>query len=286
MKRINRNHFLIDFVNTFSIWVVVGSFITFWFFSLCFGQEPDKIAGLILALSIWIIYTLDHIIDGYKTKGNSLALRHNLHYRYKGWLILLITAFSIIVLYLVYDKLRIEYLRFGFFLFLLTGIHFILNQTLSKKISRKVYIKEVFIALVVSLGFCGLPLCTTAVQEWPDYFTILFVAFFFLNLCNLMLFSFFDFQEDLESNFISSANTFGPQKALIWAKISSIFSIVLVLLTPLFYKTDLSIVGVLLLMHGVLLLICFYPEYFKMYGRYRFWGDFIYLLPVLALPCL
>ena len=286
MKRNHPAQSFIDFINTFSIWVVLGSFLTYCFFALSFNQIPNIAVGVILAISIWIIYTLDHWLDGYKTKGNSLSLRHNLHFKYRKPLLFLMICFLFILIYLVLSKLEEHYLRFGFILFTLTALHFGINHFASKQLKTKYYIKEVFIAFVVSLGFCGLPVCHLSSNEWTNSIWILFGAFFLLNLGNLLLFSYFDFQEDLESEFVSSANTFGPIKALVWAKYCCLSSIAVLLVAILILNVSVYIGGTLLLMNAVLLLLCLYPSYFKPNGNYRFWGDFIYLLPVVALPFL
>lgn len=286
MERNKPIHSLIDFVNTFSIWVVLGSLVTYWFFALSFNQEPNGVVGLILALSIWVIYTFDHLLDGIQTKGESLSKRHYLHYKYKKSLVVLLIVFSVIILYLVYFQLDYKYVPFGILLFVLTAIHFAINHLVLEQIKVRFYIKEVFIALVVSLGFCGLPLVPMIPNDVPSSTMFLFVPFFLLNLSNLMLFSYFDFEEDLENKFISSANIFGPSNALSLAKIGSIISIVLTTAIVLLFTKSYVTSGTLIIMNGFLLIISFNPTYFKTNGYYRFWGDFIYLFPALALPFL
>jgi len=286
VKRLFDKLSFIDFVNAYSLWVVIGSFVTFCFFSKIFGITPDYVAGAVLALSIWIIYTADHLFDGFKLKDQAISMRHKLHFEHRKILLPLILFGFIACIILVFGMLSKDYFKLGWFLCILTLIHFIINLAISKKYKNRLFLKEVFIAIVVTMGFSILPLTATLVYNWMSNLSIVVVAFFLLNLSNLLLFSYFDFETDEKSNFLSAAHVYGKEIALYIARIAITISIVLIVY--LIYKQDLSLLGgiIIVLMNCTLLHISIYPDKYKQRGLYRFWGDFIYVIPAIAIPFL
>ncbi|MEY2924150.1 MAG: hypothetical protein RLZZ337_698, partial [Bacteroidota bacterium] len=127
MKRLPRFIFFVNFINTFSIWVALGSFITFYFFSLSLGPTPNVVAGVILSLSIWVIYTLDHLLDSFSIQGLNTSLRHTEHSKYSRLLMTVCCIISIVIVYLVFYRLEKKFFNHGWTLLGLTIIHFLFN---------------------------------------------------------------------------------------------------------------------------------------------------------------
>jgi hypothetical protein len=275
----------IDFINTFSIWVVLGSFSTYLFFGMLYGLKPNYDVGLILSLSMWVIYTIDHLIDGYKLKEQAFSIRHKQHYLYKNWLIVFTIISSIVICYLVFFKMPKHYFQMGYVLLGLTIFHFVINSLIKRRAKNRVFLKEVFISFVVTLGFAGLPLGSNNLII-PDGLYILVLSFFCINLSNLLLFSYFDFESDERSNFLSAAHVYGKEvsrKVAYILNISSLLAIGVLAFNNLF---QIGALMVLVLMNLTLLFIALNPSTFKDKDRYRFYGDLIYLYPVVILPFL
>ncbi len=285
MKRSDNFPNLFDFINTFSIWVVLGSFTTYSYFALVYGFQPDFQAGVILALSIWVIYTVDHLLDGYKLKGKAMAKRHQQHYQLRGWLMVLVALSSLAAIILVFTHLDRNYFTFGFLLLGLTVMHFLINATISNKTKNRIFLKEVFIALVVTLGFAGLPLAINPSQIDSSLIPII-ASFFFINLANLLLFSYFDYESDERSNFLSAAHIYGKDVSRNVAMVLLILSIGIQIYLGAIQGLSLAVWLTPISMAGTLLLLVFVPSFFQVNDRYRFFGDLIYLYPAVVIPLL
>ena len=127
----------IRFINSYSILVVIGSFVMYWFFALLFGLEPQVEVAFVLSLCIWIIYTIDHLLDGKKLREKSPMPRHHSHFKNQRILIVLIIVSCIVSLFLVLFKLKTDYYHFGLGLGLLTALHFVVNHYFARKKSPK-----------------------------------------------------------------------------------------------------------------------------------------------------
>lgn len=285
MKRSENFPNLFDFINTFSVWVVLGSFITYSFFALVYGFQPDFQAGVILALSIWVIYTVDHLLDGYKLKGKAMAKRHQHHYQLRGWLMVLVAISSLITAILVFTHLDRNYFTFGFILLGLTVVHFVINASISNKAKNRIFLKEVFIAIVVTLGFAGLPLAINPDRIELDLVPII-VSFFCINLANLLLFSFYDYESDERSNFLSAAHVYGKNVSRYCALGLLILSVCVQVFIGLTRDFPIAVWLIPIIMAATLILLVSSPKYFQVNDRYRFFGDMIYLFPAIAIPYL
>lgn len=273
-----------DFINTFSIWVILGSFCMYLFTCAWFDIEFDLVAAGVLAGSMGVIYTLDHLIDGYRSKDQVQAKRHYFHYRYRNVLTIAVGVVGACLCYVVLVYLDPVYYRFGYLLVALTFIHFLMNFLFTERSKNRVFMKELFIALVVTLGFVSLPLMGRLTFDLR--FAVLFAIIFLVNWSNLLLFSYFDYYNDARSNFLSAAHVYGREVSrrlagvmLIIAELVVIYAIVAADVHALFG----------LVLSGMIALLGFMavnPAPFKRQGRYRFYGDVIYLFPGLILPFL
>jgi 1,4-dihydroxy-2-naphthoate octaprenyltransferase len=167
---------------------------------------------------------------------------------------------------------------FALILAALTVFHFIINFFRSNQV--RIFLKEPMIAFVVALSITGIP--------WKQFdlawneLMLPFGLFFLINLGNLLLFSFCDHEQDLESGNLSLSIKIGKSRSLILAVLSLIVAVSTVILglvlTPWTYEL-IMFIPMILLLSG----IAAFPEYFSRKGRYRFWGDMVYLMPLFYL---
>ncbi len=83
-------------LNTLSIDVVIGSIFSSYLVVKLLDVEPTWAFWIVLPVSVWIIYTLDHIIDAYRLKKQANTFRHFFHYQYKKTIIVTIAIISIL----------------------------------------------------------------------------------------------------------------------------------------------------------------------------------------------
>src|SRR5690606_1730538 len=84
-----------QYVNILSLDVAAGAVIGSAFFAHLFGAHVAPIVYVALALTVWVVYTLDHLRDARSIPGVAATDRHRFHQQYFKvlmGLVLLITA--------------------------------------------------------------------------------------------------------------------------------------------------------------------------------------------------
>lgn len=285
MKRNKPLITFIHFINTYSILVALGSFSCYLFFSKTYGLEPNYIVGLGLALGVWFIYTLDHLLDGIQLKDKAATLRHKLHFTQKRRLIpLLIMVFFILIVLAFF--VPSEYYRIVTFLSLLTGVHFIINYLVPARIKRLFFLKEVFIALVVAIGFCITPLAPVEFPVWPQSTFVLLKSLLLVNLTNLLTFSYFDREADESSQTLSIAALASERTILNIAQVAILASLVFSSFGLWQEEISTLVWLVFFAMQLSLFTVIRNKNFFGKEDRYRFYGDLIYVYPLVAMPFL
>ncbi|MDB4107956.1 hypothetical protein OAD66_08720 [Bacteroidia bacterium] len=266
--------------------MALGSFSTYLFFSKIYKANPNYLIALGLALGVWFIYTLDHLLDGVTLKERAVSIRHKEHFDNKKALktLLVLVAFVLLTIAFLIPQ---EYYRFIGVLVLLTGLHFAMNYLVSESVKRRIFLKEVFIAFVVTLGFAYTPFL-----ELEDKYTFglignYLVFIFFINLANLILFSLFDKDADKLSSTLSIARFYSNRTLQFFIALSLLISLGYALVLYLGCSCISTVAfTVILCMQLTLFVISQFPAYFRINDRFRFYGDLIYLYPLFALPFL
>ena len=269
-----------EFINSFSIWVILGAPLNFLFFSELFNSGFHVYTAIILTLGVWIIYTLDHIIDGYKRKEYSLSLRYYLHYRYHRLLLWLVAIASLIAAAMSFALLPLKTRNVGFMLVAVLVVYFLLNRAYHYKKNRNLPFKEIGVAFVVTLCFAYIP-WSYSNSAHSTQLIYLVAGFGCINLANLLMFSHFDFELD-NRNGLNSLGSFLSKKGL---RIGSILFALLAIgiYAYVFYIQLIPIETWLILtaMGVQTLLISFFTSIFNKHERYRFFGDLIYIYPII-----
>lgn len=285
MKRFYSYQSILNFINTYSILVAIGSLSSYLFFSNLFNVKPNYVLALGLSLSLWIIYTLDHLLDGLSIGKEASSIRHREHFLKHKQIIRWILSGLIILIGLSFWVPQVYY-GYVLFLCILTLLHFCINYFLSRKYTFLRYLKEIFVALVVTIGFVITPLIGNEESLNLTQLIYIFIIFYFINLSNLLIFSFFDRDRDHRDKMLTIAHLYSYSKLrrLIYLGIG-ISMIILVIGYINSHLTSISFF-VFASMQLTLLFITCFPSYFKFIDRYRFFGDLIYSYPIVVFPFL
>ena len=285
MKRFYSYQSILNFINTYSILVAIGSLSSYLFFSNLFDVKPNYVLALGLSLSLWIIYTLDHLLDGLSIGKEASSIRHREHFLKHKQMVRWILFGLIILIGLSFWVPQVYY-GYVLFLCILTLLHFCINYFLSRKCTFLRYLKEIFVALVVTIGFVITPLIGNEESLNLTQLIYIFTIFYFINLSNLLIFSFFDRDRDHRDNMLTIAHLYSHRKLkrLIYLGIGMSTTILVIS----YINGHLTLINffVLASMQLTLLFITSFPSYFKFSDRYRFFGDLIYLYPIVVFPFL
>jgi 4-hydroxybenzoate polyprenyltransferase len=139
-----------------------------------------------------------------------------------------------------------------------------------------VYVKELCGALLYTGGVVLAPLAL-AIHSLSVAHIILIMAFMLTALINLLLFTWFDHERDLQDKHQSFTTIFGAKAT---QTILSILFIVNASLSVLLIKDGVAKPAfIIIAMNGILLFILLSKNFFSVDDRYRLLGDAVFLLP-------
>ena len=99
-----------------SLDVILGSIAVGIFATAVLKVQPNPWWWIILPVSVWVVYTLDHLIDGFKKRDESTIYRHRFHYKYRNILGMLVVLFGLtaVILSIIFliECLQINYVSF------------------------------------------------------------------------------------------------------------------------------------------------------------------------------
>lgn len=285
MKRTHPYLLIFNFINTYSVFVAIGSLSSYLFYSELLNVKPNYIVATGLSIGLWIIYSLDHLLDGLSLGEKASSVRHREHFL-KHKQITSLILIGIVSLIGLSFWLPFIYYNYIVFLCVLTLIHFLINYTLSIRFAALRYFKEVFIAFVVTIGFVITPVLEGHSSIDMNQLAHVFILFYFINLSNLFLFSYFDNERDQKDNMITIAHFYGLGKLRNLIFFGIAISFVLLGISFVNGYVDGISFTLFLTMQITLLIIIVFPSFFRTNDRYRFFGDLIYLYPLAIFPFL
>ena len=243
---------------------------------------------LVLGLSVWLIYTLDHLLDAYRLRENASTPRHQFHFKYLRLLSLVWLLAAIGTAFLAVWQLPPEGILFGLAMGGLTILHLLIVKLVGDKTSPFL-IKEFGVAFIYSAGVWGIPILATGL--WANPLVLLsFAQFLLLALTNLLEFSWFEVESDTQDGQTSFVRALGKGRSrrviLIMLGLTGLVIFLTTALAEphtgeawLTYRVAL----VHLLMSTLLAALILFPRYFQFHERYRSFGDGAFLIPFLSL---
>lgn len=219
-----------------------------------------------LGLTVWIIYTIDHLLDARRISTQASTERHRFHQLHFKPL------WRVVVLAMLVDGaltffMRERVLIGGIFLSGGVAVYLLINRYLKM-------LKEVLISVLYTCGILMPSIMVTdfSVGEIPWWLVVQFVL---TALLNLLVFSWFDYENDLRDNTISFVTAVGKRftgfcMATLFLLISIMF-----LYAPTLETFLIFCVGI-----GNVLLLC-RQQYFGENERFRSVGDALFMLPIL-----
>ena len=267
MKRVLQ---LYRFVNIMSLDVALGAMTGAAFFGSIFKTTLLPQGLVALGLTVWIIYSVDHLLDAYKLKILAAAERHQFHqkhFRLIAILVVLATLTDItLILYVRPNVLNAGLLLAGVVVFYLL-------------FHRWMYpLKEIAGAILYS-GGVWLPVLALHQGPVEDPEAYLMIPFFITALINLILFSWFGYAQDLRDGHLSLVIFIGKPTSrgvLIFLFVTQFIA----LISLMMFTTYRVETGVILAMNVVLLFMLLLPDFFDKNDLYRVAGDVIFLFPL------
>jgi len=250
-----------------------------YFVSLLFDFQIPTLVYLVLGLSVWLLYALDHLFDANQIRLQLKTTRHIFYNNYKKqiWVIWVFLAF--VNSLIIYLYLNSDVVKFGLMLTFPVLLHFLavkyswFNQfsVLQKEIS-------------VAFAFCAGVILPTISLE-PTFVSVKGVlvssSIFFIALQNLLLFSIYDIEHDRAQGQKSFVVKYGIKKTNLFIDILSILNTIC--LVFLIIQFELKYVVFFFVLQICMSCLRFFKSYFQPNERYRWLGDMVFSLPIIYL---
>ncbi len=264
--------------------VVVGALATGLFTIKILDVNPPVWWWFVLALAVWVVYTVDHLLDGWNTQYKPAVIyRHIYHYRYHKALISLLFLAILIILTILFLYSPAKLIQRGLIISLIVLIYFVAGK-FSKKMKRFLFQKELFIAMIYVTGIAVGPVTFSdaPLQSWQ---VILMISLILLAWAEGVMAAYFDYEKDLHDGHISFATVFGKTATRYFLIALHIFIFIILKINILLISDFRSFAAIMIemVMNLLLLLILLNPATMQKNDRFRIFGEMIFWLPALII---
>ena len=266
-----------------SLDVVLGTLALGYMATKLLDVIPNPYWWIILPLTVWVVYSLDHIIDSYKNKENAVILRHRFHYIFRKPIIITIVIAGLTSITLSIIFLEKQVVFYGLLLSLVIISYFLIIYFLKRNKSAFLQ-KELIIAFVYTTGIFLAPLVWYG--DVPSY-PILLVIFniFILAWIEGILISWFDYDDDIKDGHTSFTVIIGKKNTHRFIIVIQVLLAILTKVSMLVVTTKIEFAALIItmVMNIILLIIILNPEKLYKNNYYRFIGESVFLIPVLII---
>jgi hypothetical protein len=266
-------------IRVLSLDILAGVYCGYTFARLILESDCPPVTPAILCLSVWLIYTMDHLLDARSLKENAHKQAYRWHWENRKiiWPVWLSAGLATIGLSLVFLPARI--LIFGAITVSLVIMYTLVHQGMIGSCKRYLF-KEGWISILYTAGVWGVPLLYHgAVPGIPVILAI--IIYLLLVLINVLIYSYHDYHRDCQESQQTLATVAGRKTAshVLRLLILSVFTLILV---GFFISDDTPsgyIYIILICMAAILGLILAFPRVFSQHERYGILADGVFLLP-------
>ena len=256
-----------------SLDIVLGAVIFLKFLGILYGLSLPFTIYLALAIAIWLIYSVDHLIDS--RNADTSDPRREFHKKHFKQIVFVAGLAAIIGLFDVY-YLPVGIIRAGSILAACCVSYLMLVYFIPK-----LWFKELIVAFGYAAGIFLAPLVMVDSIQMVDF--LLFTQLAALALVNLLVFSVYDREKDDNNGFGSMALVMGSRSVgLIWTLLFLLIgsSVGFGIFLPEKY---LFIQFTYLIMTCMLMGIMRFQLFFSQNERFRVLGDAIFFVPAIFL---
>jgi hypothetical protein len=264
-------------INILSIDVVLGAVLSAVFANSIFAMDAKWWYYWLLALSVWSIYTLDHLIDAFKNKENTSSKRHLFYYVHSKIIVLSWSGINSILVFLLILFVDRSLIVFGVTLGFSTLIY--LSLVYFSKSPAFRLPKEFLVALIYTAGIWYYPM---SFAPEINFMELLFpFLFFLLVLFVLLLYSYVDLEIDIQNMYYGIFAFTDRDFHSIILRGVLLLEVVSFVLMVYFFPMEVFFVNGLIFLLMIVLNIYLYlfGNALRENGLYRFLGEFVFYIP-------
>lgn len=238
-------------LNLLSLDVVFGAMAGMFFFADLLDVSLPSALYLVLAMAVWGMYSMDHLIDAKKITHLASSERHRFHQRYFVLLIILLALVTLtgLVMVILFEKL--QFMLFPGIIF--AGIMLFWMGLLLLFEKKIAWLKEISTAFFYVSGISLAPFLSHFPNEIPKEFYFIFVAYILLAAINLYILSYIDEKYDARDDLGSALQLLSKialGRFILLLSIGTIIYLVAAfILVPSYYRIHCSILLIVTLFH-------------------------------------
>lgn len=269
---------LLQTFQAFSMDVVMGALASGYFAVKLLYVSVNPYWWLVLALSVWAVYTGDHLLDGFFQKQAATMFRHRMHYRHRYLFIvaLLSAAFTSVVLVWIFMD---RFILFGGIVMGVAALVYLTFIYFGRK-KNFYFHKELFISIFYVSGVWLAPVVWYGKPLSIPAITSMFI-YFLLAWAEGLMMAYYEQVNDRGDRSQSFCTFYGVSVTRNLTGIL-LMSGMLLSLTMVFFAPALKKeFFLLIIMSSSLMLLLFFPVFFQKNERYRLLGEMTFWLPLL-----
>ncbi|GAA5031901.1 hypothetical protein GCM10011506_24880 [Marivirga lumbricoides] len=268
-----------QYIRAFSLDVVAGAAISARWIGEFFNASISFSTIFALSLTVWLIYTVDHLLDARKVRPQTAVFRHLVHQRNAPYLIGLAVIALMMLIYTTQFLSR-EILGYGIILGLAVIAYLLFVHFIRKK---PYWGKEWFISAVYATGIC-LPTFAN-LGNFSLILGYFWLQLFILASINLLLFNMFEYKQDKLQGFNSFATVWGFDLTRKIILVLFLFFTIIWSAAFLYFAQEdfLDYQAIFIFMGSVLAMVLSKETTLKEEEWYRVIGDIVFVLPLIEL---
>jgi len=225
---------LYRYIRLFSIDIVLGALAGVFLAENSLQTEVPRHYYTILACVVWVIYLLDHIIDGVRAGKNASNLMQKFFHKHRIPLILVCLMMLIFIFRLVIYRLEPEIIQLGLVLSAAVFFYFLLNVFPGRS-GQKFFIREIWISIIYVAGIWGGPVLY-ANEKLAEGQWLLILSFFLLILSNVFFNSYIYTETNQKEGKASFSVLFGKSLTRSIVVLSNLAGMIVIFLNLIFYS--------------------------------------------------
>lgn len=264
-------------ISALSLDIALGAGVLSLVLGRYMGLQVPVFVLLALVISVWIIYTIDHLMDAKSIPHQATSFRHHFHQHFRKEVMI---ALSIAIIGLLFILIQLPPITVFYGISVVFGVftYFILNRLFGLNFQ-----KEILIASLYVIGVYVGPYSLSN-DSIPLEMNVLLLQLGLMAWANLMIFGIYEQSEDKQDGLKSTVTSWGERKSGFLVKVLIAVTLVIGIAglwvfagVTGYYKLQL----VFIFMTGVLGTLYFRRETLSQNGlQYRYFGDGIFFMPI------
>jgi 4-hydroxybenzoate polyprenyltransferase len=266
-----------------SIDIVLGALASSCFAARLFATDPGWVWWITLALTVWLLYTGDHMLDAWKHRKK---IERDLHYfmmKNRKSLVWSMGVIAVVDLLLIFNLLDQELMKYALFLSGLVLVFYAMRHVFRKNRILRIP-GEFFILLLYMAGTWLGPVLASEITLEAGH-SLVALIFAGVLLMNLGVITLYDMNLDKRMGIASMAQLLGIKRSKNLVLVTAIAIYLISLLQFMVFEMDRFFHFALILagMTTILLLILYYPSRFRKKDYFRLAADAVLFMGFLAL---